>query len=285
VQRHIAPKFTRDPLAHRAQLGIGVVLGRDQQRRDLGPALGLVYQVLQRIEYGSQVRTGEPEVELLGECLQIDIGRIHFRVELAPRFRVDVTGRDGHGLEAVRVAGIRRVERVLGEDHRIVVGECHAPAAGCQRGLCNRVGTRLVHQPVHFGRFGDVPVLAELAGKVAAGGAEGKHGRARMEVIERLLFDRIDAESRGATIGREDHRFAFALAHKTQPALAVVQPAVARAQVALDAAVVEPVPPACREMFVRRRCRHEARDRVRHAACPSVNSFSVNSFSVNFSTV
>ncbi len=280
VERHIAPQFTRDPLAHRAQLSIGVVLGRDQQRRNLGPAVGLVHQVLQRVEHGREVRTGEPEVELLGERLQIDIGGVHFRIELAPRFGVDVPRRHGHGLEAARVARVRRVERVLGEDHRIVVRERHARAAGRQRGLRNRVGTRLVHQPVHFGGLGDVPVLAELAGQVAAGGAEGKDGRARMEVVERLLLDRIDAESRGAAIGREDHRLAFAFAHKAQTALAVVQPAVTRAQVALDAAVVEPVPPARRVMFVRWRCRHEARNRVRHAAC-----LSVNSASVNFSTV
>ena len=135
VQRHIAPQFTRDPLAHRAQLSIGVVLGRDQQRRDLGPAVGLVHQVLQRVEHGREVRTGEPEVELLGERLQIDVGGVHFRVELAPRFGVDVARRHGHGLEAVRVARVRRVERVLGKDHRVVVGERHARAAGRQCGL------------------------------------------------------------------------------------------------------------------------------------------------------
>ena len=68
--------------------------------------------------------------------------------------------------------------------------------------------------------------------------------RARVEVIERLLLDRVDAEARRAPVGREHHRVADALAHEARAALAFVQPAVARAQVALDAAVVEHVPPA-----------------------------------------
>jgi hypothetical protein len=176
VQWHIAPQFARDPLAHRAQLGVGVVFRRDQQRGDLGPAVGFVHQVLQRVEHWRQVRTREPEVERLGERFQVDVGGVHFRVELAPRFGVDVTRRHGHGLQAPSTAGVGRVQRVFGKDHRIVVREGNTLAAGCKRGIGDRVGTGLVHQPVHFGGLGDVPVLAELAGKVAAGGAEGKHG-------------------------------------------------------------------------------------------------------------
>ena len=63
-------------------------------------------------------------------------------------------------------------------------------------------------------------------------------------MIERLLLDRIDAEARRAAVGGEHHRVAVALAHEAGAALALVQPAVARTQVALDAPVVEPVPPA-----------------------------------------
>jgi hypothetical protein len=92
-----------------------------------------------------------------------------------------------------------------------------------------------------------------------------------MEVIERLLLDRVDTESRGAAIGREYHRIAFALAHEAQTTLAVVQPAVARTQVALDAAVVKHVPPARRVVLIRLLRRGRSTDRVRHEACPSAN--------------
>src|SRR5262249_24972485 len=83
----------------------------------------------------------------------------------------------------------------------------------------------------------------ELAGKVAARGAERKDARARIEVVERLLLHRVVAEPRRAAVGREHHAAVFHLAHEAKAALAFVQPAIARAQVALDAAVGEAMPP------------------------------------------
>ena len=78
-------------------------------------------------------------------------------------------------------------------------------------------------QPVHLARLGDVPVLAELAGQVAAGGAEREHAGARVEVVERLLLDRVDAEARAAAVGGQHHASPTALAHEAQAALALVQ--------------------------------------------------------------
>jgi hypothetical protein len=56
---------------------------------------------------------------------------------------------------------------------------------------------------------------------------------------KRLFLDRIDAKSAGAAVGREDQPIAFARAHETKPALAVLQAALARTDVALDASVGE----------------------------------------------
>jgi hypothetical protein len=67
---------------------------------------------------------------------------------------------------------------------------------------------------------------------------------AGIEVVERLLLDRIDAEPGRAPVRGEHHRVAFALAHEAGAALAFVQPAVARAEVALDAAVGQALPPS-----------------------------------------
>src|SRR5262249_40316254 len=90
----------------------------------------------------------------------------------------------------------------------------------------------------------DVPILTKSAMKIAPRRAERKHRAARQEMIQRLLLDGIDAEARRASIGREHHRIAHARAHEAGAALALVQLAVARAQVALDAAIIERVPPA-----------------------------------------
>ena len=107
---------------------------------------------------------------------------------------------------------------------------------------------------VELARLGDVPVLAELAGEVAAGRAEGQHRRARQEMVERLLLDRVDAEAGRAAVGGQHDLVVLAGAHEAQTALALVQLALARAQVALDAPVLEPVPvaagPALHDLLV-----------------------------------
>ena len=142
------------------------------------------------------------------------------------------------------MAGIGRVHGVFGEDHRVVVGEGHALAAMMFCGAGDGLRRGLVHQAVHVAGLADVPVLAELAGQVAAGRAEGEHAAAGVEMVERFFLDRVDAEAGGAAVGGQDHLAAYILAHEAQAALALVQLAVARAQVALDAAVVERVPVA-----------------------------------------
>jgi hypothetical protein len=63
-------------------------------------------------------------------------------------------------------------------------------------------------------------------------------------MMQRLFFDRVNAEAGRTAISGEDHLVSDVLAHKAGTALAVVQLAVTRAQVALNAAVAESVPPA-----------------------------------------
>jgi hypothetical protein len=61
-------------------------------------------------------------------------------------------------------------------------------------------------------------------------------------MVQRLLFDRIDAEPARPPIGGEDDPAVPAGTYEAQTALALVQLAQARAQVALDSPVVERVP-------------------------------------------
>ena len=65
-------------------------------------------------------------------------------------------------------------------------------------------------------------------------------------MVERLLLDGIHAEAARAAIGGEDDPVALAGANEAEAALALVERAVARAEVALDAAVAERVPVAPR---------------------------------------
>jgi hypothetical protein len=107
--------------------------------------------------------------------------------------------------------------------------------------------------------FGDVPVLAEFAGQVAPGGTEGQHGRSGQIVVQWLLLDWIDAESRGAAVGREHDLLILPATHEAQAALTFVEPAIARADITLDPPVFEPVPVAARKAFQALRFGHRIR--------------------------
>ena len=117
------------------------------------------------------------------------------------------------------------------------------------RGLDNIFRRGCVLEPVEFSRFGDIPVLAEFAGQVAPGGTERQHGSSGQIVVQWLLLYWIDTESRGAAVGRKHDPVILPATHEAQAALAFVKPAIARADIALDTPVFEPVPVAARNAF------------------------------------
>ena len=84
-------------------------------------------EIDERVEHRLQPRAAELHVELVGEALEVDVRRVHLRVELAPRLGADVARGDGDRLDAELAARVGGVHRILGEDHRIVVGEGDAP--------------------------------------------------------------------------------------------------------------------------------------------------------------
>jgi hypothetical protein len=64
-------------------------------------------------------------------------------------------------------------------------------------------------------------------------------------VIERLFFDGIDAEAGGAAIGCQYHSIVAPGPNEAGAALALMELAKARAEIALNPAIVEPMPEAC----------------------------------------
>jgi hypothetical protein len=99
-------------------------------------------------------------------------------------------------------------------------------------------------QGIHFPGLAHVPVLAEFAGQITAGGAEGQHRRTGQKVIERFFFDGVHAEPAGTSIGLEHHARALAPAHEAQSPLPIPQLAGARAHIALHPAVGQGMPVA-----------------------------------------
>jgi len=68
-------------------------------------------------------------------------------------------------------------------------------------------------------------------------------------VVQWLLLYWIDTEPRGAAVGREHDPVILPATHEAQAALAFIEPAIARADIALDTPVFEPVPVAARNAF------------------------------------
>jgi hypothetical protein len=61
-------------------------------------------------------------------------------------------------------------------------------------------------------------------------------------MIERLFLDRIDAKSGRTPVGGEHDLLVLPGAHKAQPALALVQLAITRANIALHASIRQSMP-------------------------------------------
>src|SRR6202043_1923610 len=161
---------------------------------------------------------------------------------LDPRLGADVARGHRHRLDPRLAAGVGDVDRILHEDHRVVVGEGDAGAAQARGGVRDLLGRGTVGEGVDLARLADVPVLAELAGQVAAGGAERQHRGAGQEMVQRLLLDWIDAVAARPAVGLEHDLAALAGAHETEAALPLEQLAGPRAEIALDAPILEAVP-------------------------------------------
>jgi hypothetical protein len=242
VQRHVGSQPLDDPARHRLDLVFTVVQAGDDEVRDLDPHVRLVHEVFERVEHGRELAGADVVVEALGERLEVHVRGVHVPVEFGARRGADLAGSDRDGGDAVLAAGIRHVDGVFEEDHRVVVRERDAAAAELGRRAGDRLGRGAVGERVRLARLADVPVLTEPAGQVAARRPERQHRGPGQEVIERLLLDRIDAEAARTAVRREHDLVVVPLANEAHAALALAQLAEARAQIALHPPVFEEVP-------------------------------------------
>ena len=140
------------------------------------------------------------------------------------------------GLDAQGLAEGSRKDVDAVHDVVVLVG----PAAGLAH-EADGVGVVDDHQGVVLvGKITDSAQVGDDAADVL--GAEGQHGAARVEVIERFLLDGIDTETGRAAVGNEPDFVVQSLADVAQAALAFAQSAVARTEVALQAAIGRAVP-------------------------------------------
>ena len=120
-------------------------------------------EISQRVEHGPQLSETKFVIKRVGEGLQIDICRIHVPIKLRTRIISDVASCYCDRFDSVFAAGLCHVDRILGENDRIVVSERDRPAAQPLRSERDLLRRRHIGELVPFARFGDVPVLAKPA--------------------------------------------------------------------------------------------------------------------------
>ena len=195
MEGYFRTQFFHHPAAQFFQFTVEINVSRDEQRCDFEPDFGFVFQVFQGIEHGGKGSTTGFAVEGFGEPLEVDVGGIHPVEEFTPCFRHHVTRSDCHRPDSSFPAFPGNVHCVLEENDGVVVGECDTAAAMRLCRFGDGLGRGGIGEPVEFPGFADVPVLAEAATKVAACGAEGKDRGSGEEMIQRLLFHRVNAEA------------------------------------------------------------------------------------------
>src|SRR6476660_2995786 len=94
VERNIWSQMGEYPVDQPSGFARVVVEGGDHQIGDLEPDVRLVLEPLQRVENRRQVCERDLAVEILGEGLQVDIGRVDVIIDIVESFAGDVAVRD-----------------------------------------------------------------------------------------------------------------------------------------------------------------------------------------------
>src|SRR5207302_2273269 len=183
-------------------------------------------------------------VEIFGERFQIDIGCVHMVVDIMEGLARDVAVADHHRSQASFPGGTTDVHDVFAPDGRLVVGKGDRGTAVMQRELRHILGRNMSRMNLVAPGLGDVPILAKEAAHIATSRAKRKNLRAGQEMIQRLLFDGINLQSRGRGVAQAIELASLVYANKTEAALPLANVAVPRAQIAVHASVWLRLPPA-----------------------------------------
>ncbi len=165
-------------------------------------------------------------IKLVSEHLQVYVGGIHLRVEIAARLVMHVACRDGHGVDAV-VAGIGPHPSRI---RRRSPGRCRwtrtllQPSCSAVRAMASGVAWSASSRSC---ATRDVPVIRRICTQVQPA-VPNDRMLLPIRMVERLFLDRVDTEVREQAGGFvQRHCMIDAPAHEACAALAFVQLAVA----------------------------------------------------------
>ena len=196
MHRHIGAKVFAHPIGHGVKFPVPVIFAGDHQIGQFKPHPGFLFQVFERFKNIVQMGRTKLVIEILGKALKVDIGRVHMAKELFARLIADIARRHRHGANARLPAGLRDINGIFKKNHRIVIGKGHCRTAIVLGGLRDHFRGRQRSQLVHLACFGNLVILAEFAGQVTARRTKGQDRRSGQKVVQRFLFNRINAKAR-----------------------------------------------------------------------------------------
>ena len=123
--------------------------------------------------------------------------------------------------------------------------------------------------------------MAELTSEITASCSKGEDWGAWQEVIERFLFDGVDAEAGTTAVGIEDHLSVAIFADEAKAFIAGVEVAVSRAELAEDflGLWVERGPPLSGDCTIRELGTHGlGNDKKRDIGPPTISSSVIGHF-------
>ena len=173
MEGNFRAKIRDDPLTHPTNVGRLIVRTGNDQSRDFQPRRAFLDKPFQRVQNGCEMGQAVVLIEAVSKSLEIHICRVHDAEEFTTRIRIDVARRHRDRLQTSRVAGMSGIDRILGPDDGIVIGERDAVAAQLNSRRSDHLRRRMAaEQMQHLSRLRNFPGLAEFTAEITPGGSE-----------------------------------------------------------------------------------------------------------------
>ena len=226
-----------EPLTHPANHFHIIIDARDDKIGDFYPYTSIMHGE-DGVEHRLEMAATDALIDVIAERLEVDVGGIEIRQQVGQRLLTDIACRDEDVPEACLMCQSGGVGDVfyIGERLGVGVGDARTvvlPAEGD-----DSLGREAVAFHLVGGCLRDVVVLTVQTTEIAAGAGYGQARGARMEMIERFLFYRVDGQCTGPGIDLADKHTATVATASANARLSVVNATVVRTEKALHPSVV-----------------------------------------------
>ena len=237
VERGIGKTVIDEPAAHLTNHIHIIIDTRDDEVGEFYPDSGIAHGK-DGVEHGLQVSAADAPVDVVAERLEVDVGGIEIGQQVGQWLLADVACRNEDVPEACLVCKAGGVGDVfyIGKRLGVGVGDARTVVFPAEADYLLRREAVAFH--LVGGCLRDVVVLTVQTTEIAAGAGYGQARGARMEVVERLLFYRVDGQCTGPGIDLTDKHTATVATATATSRPAVGNATVVRTELTLHPSVV-----------------------------------------------